>query len=455
MSVVGQSVHRARRQDRNLTMRYVSTRGGETVSLDQALVRGIAADGGLFLPDPLPETDWREYGTAEEIQATARILLGPFFAGSALENDLHEIISETFSFPIPVTRLPVSGGRCSLLELYHGPTAAFKDIGARFLAACLARLEGDEENPLTILVATSGDTGGAVAAAFNDRPGMRVVVLFPDGRVSERQAHQLTCWGDNVLSLKVNGTFDDCQAMVKGAMANEALSAMHRFSSANSINVGRLLPQAIYYAHSSLRHFLEFERKPSFIVPTGNLGNGFACYLARSIGLPIGDIVLATNENRIINDFIDGAEWKPRASIQTLASAMDVGNPSNMERLRKLGGEGIELKEHVRAVSVTDEQITRQIRQNFEEFGFATCPHTATATFAWRQLSAEERADKDWILVATAHPAKFEQVVEPIIGTSVPLPPELTEILARPQRFEEIDPTVAALERVLRQRFGC
>lgn len=435
-------------------MRYVSTRGGNPVTLDEALVSGIAADGGLFLPDNLPSIAWREFGAAKDIRETAELFLQPFFSGSSLENDLPGIIRETFNFPIPVTALPVPGGRCSLLELFHGPTAAFKDIGAQFLAACLSRLEGDTEHPLTILVATSGDTGGAVAAAFDERPGIRVVVLFPNGRVSERQAHQLTCWSDNVLSLAVKGSFDDCQAIAKEAMANEALSARHRFSSANSINIGRLLPQAIYYAHASLQHFLEYEREPSFIIPTGNLGNAFACFLAREVGLPIGEIILATNANCLISDFLGGADWEPRASIQTLASAMDVGNPSNMERLRYLGGESAELQSKVRAVSVTDEQITGQIAQNFKEFGFATCPHTATATHAWRMLDASEREGKDWILVGTAHAAKFEQIVEPIIGTRVPVPPELAAILSRPQRFEVIDATIDAMENALEVRFG-
>ncbi len=454
MSVVDQSAECTRRPDRALRMLYVSTRGATPVSLDKALVSGIAADGGLFLPEYLPQFDWRDCGKAVEIRSTARVFLDPFFSGSSLQDDLQAIIDETFSFPIPVTELPVSNGRCSLLELYHGPTAAFKDVGAQFLAACLTRLEGDEQNPLTILVATSGDTGGAVAAAFNEKPGMRVVVLFPNGRVSDRQARQLTCWGDNVLSLAVNGSFDDCQAMVKGAMADDVFAARHRFSSANSINIGRLLPQAIYYAHSSLQHFLRHKRKPSFIIPTGNLGNAFACFLAREAGMPIADIVLATNANRTIIDFLEGAEWEPRASIQTLASAMDVGNPSNMERLRNLGGERAQLNKKVRAITVTDEQIADQIRQNYLEFGFATCPHTATATYAWRQLDPDEQAGNDWILVATAHPAKFEQIVEPIIGTGIPLPPELADILARPQRFQEIEPTLAVLESVIQQRFG-
>ncbi|MDA0993475.1 MAG: threonine synthase [Proteobacteria bacterium] len=435
-------------------MLYRSTRGAAPVTLDEALVLGIASDGGLFVPESLPDLGPQDFRSTDDIRLTARTLLTPFFRGSELEKDLDEIIAETFNFPIPVTPLPVSVGRCGLLELYHGPTAAFKDIGAQFLAACLTRLDGDRKKPLTILVATSGDTGGAVAAAFDERPGMRVVVLFPNGRVSDRQAHQLTCWSDNVLSLAVNGSFDDCQMMVKGAMADEALSAKYRFSSANSINVGRLLPQAIYYAHASLQHFRKYDRRSSFVIPTGNLGNAFACFLARAVGLPIGDIVLATNANRIINDFLDDGTWEPRASIETLASAMDVGNPSNMERLRKLGGEARELAGKVRAVSVNDSQITQQIKQNFDEFGFAICPHTATATYAWRNLDPAERMEKDWILVATAHPAKFESIVEPVIGTTVPLPAELAGILARPRRFDVIEPTALALESVLSRRFG-
>jgi threonine synthase len=349
--------------------------------------------------------------------------------------------------------LTTERGWCGLLELFHGPTAAFKDVGAGFLAACLSRLEGDPENPLTVLVATSGDTGGAVAAAFNERPGMRVAVLYPDGRVSERQAHQLTCWGDNVLSLAVSGSFDDCQALVKAAMADRSLAARHRFSSANSINIGRLLPQAIYYAHSSLMHWRERQQQPSYIVPTGNLGNAFACYLAREMGMPIGEIVLATNENRLIVDFLDGADWAPRASIQTLASAMDVGNPSNMERLRATGGDAAAIGRKVRAASVSDRQIEEEIGRNFTEFGFATCPHTATATYVWRHLDRADRDKRDWILVATAHAAKFEQIVEPIIGQAVPVPDELAAILARQRRFTVIAPELDALANALDRGF--
>ena len=434
-------------------MQFVSTRGTQSVNLDTALVNGIAGDGGLYVPVKLPQFEIADFADAQSLNDVAAVLLAPFFDGSSLQNELSAILEETFKFPIPATPVKSSQGEANLLELYHGPTAAFKDVGAGFLAACLSRLEGDPASPLTILVATSGDTGGAVAAAFDQRPGMRVVVLFPDGRVSERQAHQLTCWSDNVLSIAVSGSFDDCQALVKAALADNSLAKDYRFSSANSINIGRLLPQATYYADASLRHYRETGNKPGFIIPTGNLGNAHACIMAREMGLPIGPLVLAVNENRTIPDYLETLEWLPRASVQTLASAMDVGDPSNMERLRGLLGDADELREQLSVVSVSDEQIKTSIKQDFVDFGFATCPHTATATHVWRHLASEQRAKTDWVLVATAHPAKFETIVEPLIETTIPLPPELKAILSRPSHSVTIAPSLSGLTDSMRDRF--
>ena len=434
-------------------MHFISTRGDTPVSLDVALVNGIAEDGGLYVPVELPTFSVDDFGAASSIPDVAAILLRPFFSASSLIDELQQILAETFSFPITTTALSSAAGEADLLELYHGPTAAFKDIGAGFLAACLTRLEGDEVAPLTILVATSGDTGGAVAAAFNERPGMRVVVLFPDGRVSARQAHQLTCWSDNVLSLSVKGAFDDCQALVKSALADTELSSKYRFSSANSINIGRLLPQSTYYADASLRHFRETGRKPGFVIPTGNLGNALACVMTREMGLPIGPIVLVTNANRTIPEYFETLNWIPRASVQTLATAMDVGDPSNMERLRSIIGDAEVLRDRLGIMSVDDGEIEAEIRRNFSEFGIATCPHTATATHAWRQLDSELRRANDWILVATAHPAKFETIVEPLIGEKVALPDELEEILSRPSRFVAIDSELDAMATAMGEHF--
>jgi len=433
-------------------VKFSSTRGSGPVTFDEALVAGIAADGGLFLPQRLPTFEIGDFDNAESIADVARVLLMPFFAESALRDELGQILAETFSFPIPVTPLPT--GKTSMLELYHGPTAAFKDVGAGFLAACLSRLEGNDASPLTILVATSGDTGGAVAAAFDERSGMRVVILFPDGRVSDRQAHQLSCWSDNVLSLRVQGAFDDCQAIVKAALADSDLLSRYRFSSANSINIGRLLPQATYYADSSLRHFRATGEKPGFIIPTGNLGNAFACIMAREFGLPIGPVVLATNANRTIADYFESSQWSPRPSLQTLASAMDVGDPSNMERLRGLLGDAAVLRERLVVASVDDEQIKTEIRQSFVDYGFAICPHTATASYAWRHMDKTARDSVHWILVATAHPAKFETIVEPLINCELPLPPALAGILSRPSRLTDVEPTLAAVAAAMDTTFG-
>lgn len=434
-------------------MRFASTRGGGAVSLEEALIAGIAADGGLFIPESLPRFDGDDFATCESITDIARGLLAPFFSDSPLAAGIDGIVDETFRFPIPCTALPGTGEGAFLLELFHGPTAAFKDIGAGFLAACLSRLNRTLDADLTILVATSGDTGGAVAAAFDGRPGIRVAVLFPDGRVSERQERQLTCWGDNVLSLAVDGAFDDCQALVKAAFADKTLATRYRFSSANSINIGRLLPQATYYADASLRHYRSTGRKPGFIIPTGNLGNALGCILAKDMGLPIGDIVLALNANRLIADYLEGAAWEPRSSIATLASAMDVGNPSNMERLRALHGDASALAGRLRVAVAGDAEIEAQIRSVHEEFGIAICPHTATAAHAWRELPDRERRESDWILVATAHPAKFEAIVEPLIGEAVPLPPELEAILGRSTAKTRIPATLEALGDALAAGF--
>ena len=433
-------------------MKFRSTRGSRSHTLDQALLAGISDDGGLFVPEELPRFSPDDFSRTAEITDVAEILLRPYFDQSSLREQLGDIVRETFSFPIPLTRLPIPGADVRLLELFHGPTAAFKDVGAGFLAACLSRLDGGGDRPLTILVATSGDTGGAVAAAFDGRPGTRVVVLFPEGRVSERQRKQLTCWGDNVLSLAVQGSFDDCQAMVKAAFVDPALRHRYRFSSANSINIGRLLPQSTYYAYAGLRHLRETGNTPSFVVPTGNLGNALACVMARDMGLPIRDIVLATNANRLLGDYLAGAPWLPRASVQTLASAMDVGNPSNMERLRGMHGDADRLRGLLSAVSVNDDQIREQIGLDYEAFGFATCPHTATATWAYRHFD-DERRRQDWILVATAHPAKFETIVEPLIGAAVPLPGELARILSRPSRSRTIGADLQALAAAMDSGF--
>ena len=335
-----------------------------------------------------------------------------------------------------------------MLELFHGPTAAFKDFGARFLAATLERLPRDAGRRCTMLVATSGDTGGAVASAFHGRPWVDVVVLYPRGLVSARQRQQLACWGGNVTTLAVSGTFDDCQALVKGAFGDPALEKALALSSANSINVGRLLPQMVYYASASLALAARDGGPASFIIPTGNLGNALACIWAREMGLPIGDIVLACNANRTIPDYIASGIRQTRPSVVTLASAMDVGNPSNLERLRRLDPERSSLRGPLEAGSVVDPEIRETIRRDWDELGRVWCPHTATAACLYRRLPAARRARR-WVIVATAHPAKFDEIVEPLIGATVPIPVSLAAMLARPTVERQISARPEELHEVL------
>jgi threonine synthase len=430
-------------------MQFRSTRGkSPAVDFSTALTQGLAPDGGLYLPETWPRLDAAGFPDASDLPAVAQHLIAPFAAGDVLEPQLGDITREAFNFPAPLVDVGTSG-RLHALELIHGPTAAFKDFGARFLAACLTRLRAGAAKPLRILVATSGDTGGAVAAAFHRRPGIEVIVLFPKGLVSPTQQQQLTCWGDNIRSYAVRGTFDDCQRMVKEAFLDPRLRAETELSSANSINLGRLLPQAVYYAASSLALWRRTGQAPSYIIPSGNLGNSVACVWARLIGLPIGDIVLAHGANRMVVDFLETGEARPRPSVPTLASAMDVGNPSNFERLLALHPTAEELRKAVSATSIDDEAISARIRADYRTLGLTWCPHTATAAESFNRLPAERRNRGHWVIVGTAHAAKFREIVEPLRGSPVPVPDNLRALYERPSHFEELDPTLEALREAL------
>lgn len=428
-------------------MMYVSTRGGgEPITLSEALARGLAPDGGLYVPAQFPESHVN-LPPPRSLPDIGSWLLKPFFVDDPLEGDLASICDEALYLPAPVVE--TSDHNVYLLELFHGPTAAFKDFGARFLAACLAAPRMFDAPPLTILVATSGDTGGAVAAAFHLRPTFRVVVLYPDGRVSPRQAHQLGAFGDNVHTLRVAGSFDDCQALVKLAFADAELRREVPLSSANSISLGRLLPQMTYYAAAALRWHSIHGTRANFVIPTGNLGNAMACVWTRALGLPIGEIVLATNANRAVPDFLASGEYRPRLAISTLANAMDVGAPSNLERLRHFMPDFERLQRAVTAEVVDDAEISRVLRESESRYGHVVCPHTATAlaVIERRRATGDRRP---WIAVATAHPAKFEGVVEPLIGHPVEVPESLAEILARPSNATPLAADYEALVGVLR-----
>ncbi|RZA19495.1 MAG: threonine synthase, partial [Lysobacteraceae bacterium] len=404
----------------------LSTRGiAPPVSISDAIAAGLAPDGGLYMPETLPRFTPRDFDDDLNLARVARRLLQPFFADDALEPGLEAICVSAFAVEPPLRAFGAPGDY--ILELFHGVTAAFKDYGAGFLAAALAALPRAGK-PLTILVATSGDTGAAVAAAFHRKPGIRVAILYPDGRVSPRQAHQLGCFGDNVRAFRVEGSFDDCQRLAKTLLSDAAYQQEVPLGSANSISLGRLLPQMAYYAHAALLHWRRQARPLNFVVPTGNLGNALACLLAKRLGLPIGELVLANNANDGLAEFFACADYAPRASIATLANAMDVGAPSNFERLQWLYPDAAELRRTLSAQAVDDDAIRASIVRSWCEHGEIVCPHTACAVQVLQRLRADGAGD-DWAVVATAHPAKFPEVVEPLVGHAIALPPALAAML--------------------------
>jgi threonine synthase len=420
-------------------VRFVSTRGeAPAVSFSEAALNGLAPDGGLYVPTEFPRFEPGDLDVNASFPVLAARILGPFLAGDRLESKLEEICERAFDFPMPLVPL---ARETALLELFHGPTAAFKDFGARFLAACFGTLRDEEEGaPLTVLVATSGDTGAAVASAFHHQAGTRVGVLFPQGGVAPRQEKQLTCWDDNVHSFAVRGTFDDCQRVVKQAFRRAGWPASGGLSSANSINIGRLLPQAVYYGVASSRYLHENGELAGFVVPSGNVGNSIGAFWALQMGFPVREIAMAANANRAVPDWFETGRWEPRASRPTLANAMDVGDPSNMERLFHLYPDRESLLAVAQALSVDDETIRKVIADGPQKWGRVFCPHTATAIHLRDQL-----ASPHCVVVATAHPAKFDGIVEPLIGRSVDVPPRLADLLARPSSVTVIEPDLDGL----------
>lgn len=373
--------------------------------------------------------------------------------------DLARIAADALDFPVPLVRVDVPGGEpVHLLELFHGPTFAFKDIGARFLARLLAWLLAGperEERPLTVLVATSGDTGSAVAQAFFGVAGTRVVVLYPEGQVTPLQERQFTTLGGNVQALAVDGTFDDCQRMAKAAFADPVLRERLLLTSANSINIGRLLPQVFYYLHAAAQ-LPPGTPPPRFVVPSGNFGNLTAGLLAHRLGLPTAGFVAATNVNDVVPEYLETGVFRPRPSARTISSAMDVGDPSNFARvLRLYGGDLAAIRRHVAGYRFTDAETRAAIRRVYGETGRILDPHTAVG---WLALEADRAArgagapPATAVLLATAHPAKFREVIAPVIGAEVPLPPALAACLERPSRALPLPADDGALKAHLLDR---
>ena len=420
-------------------MKFVSTRNPNTkFSFSEALESGIAPDGGLFVPEKFPLVNFAEFDDQMSFADFGSKLLAPFLKNDIREKRLSSICTAAFNFPVMINW---RNGASPILELFHGPTSAFKDIGARFLAECFSQGPAIDQKRF-VIVATSGDTGGAVAGAFLAKKNIEVLILYPKNKISARQEKQITAWGENIRAFAVNGSFDDCQRIVKASLTDVEWRREKSFISANSISIGRLLPQMIYYAKSSLEYLRKKKCAPGFVVPTGNLGNAVAALWVKKLGFPVESVMLATNANRPIVDYLTSGNWQSHETISTLANAMDVGNPSNVERLRSLYPQINDLRKDVVAESVSDLEIEELIRSSKDEI---FCPHTATALVAEKKQRAS-----NWVVVATAHPAKFESIVEPLIHKTIAVPESLKALLDRPSVFESIEPTFDDFKKAAR-----
>lgn len=412
-------------------MEYYSTNHKtRNVSLQEAVTKGLASDRGLFMPTTihtLPAAFFRNIGQLS-LQEISYAVAGTLFGEDVDSSELKRIVYETLNFEIPLVYI---NDDIYSLELFHGPTAAFKDVGARFMARLLGYFNerSQSKGVVNVLVATSGDTGSAVANGFLGVDGVRVFVLYPEGKVSKIQEAQFTTLGQNITAVEVNGTFDDCQALVKAAFVDDELNAKMRLSSANSINVARFLPQMFYYFHGYAQLVQRGQADKDLVVavPSGNFGNITAALIAKRMGLPVKRFIAANNRNDIFCKYLQTGEYSPRPSIATIANAMDVGDPSNFARILDLYGNSHEaICNDISGYSYTDEQIRATIADTYSAHGYLLDPHGATA---YRALSEGLKANESGIFIETAHPAKFKDTVESIINAPVQVPEKLQRFM--------------------------
>ncbi|MEO8614210.1 MAG: threonine synthase [Luteolibacter sp.] len=413
-------------------MLYHSTSNpAHRVDLKEAILRSLPPDNGLYMPDTLPVLDksfweiWREL-TFQEIGIA---VADAFFGEDVPPQALVDIVEGTVSFDAPLVTL---GPGDHVLELFHGPTLAFKDFGARFMARLMAWLTRDDERMLTVLVATSGDTGGAVASAFHHVAGTRVVILYPKGKVSGLQEKQLTALGGNITALEIDGSFDDCQALVKSAFLDRELSERLNLTSANSINLARLVPQSFYYIHAARQ--LPEGVVPTFVIPSGNFGNLTAGLLAIQLGLQVDQMIAATNRNDVVPEYLRVGTYTPRPSVPTISNAMDVGAPSNFVRMQALfGGSWEAMKSRIIGMTFSDDQTRAAIREVKSLYDYEIDPHGAIAWLAARQWRATHPGSAT-VSLETAHPAKFPDVMDAELGANCVGVPERLAILAQREK---------------------
>ena len=417
-------------------MKYYSTNGKTPmVTLAEAVVKGLAADRGLFMPEhigKMPKAFFNNISSMS-LQEMSFAVAYMLFGDDIDSDDLKHIVSDTLNFDIPLVK--VDDQRYSL-ELFHGPTLAFKDVGARFMARLLGHFnrQNGEDRMVNVLVATSGDTGGAVANGFLNVPGVRVFVLYPSGKVSRIQEAQFTTLCNNITAIEVNGTFDDCQALVKSAFMDKELNSHMMLTSANSINVARFLPQMFYYfyAYAQLMKAGEDLNNIVVAVPSGNFGNITAGLIAKFMGLPVKRFIAANNRNDVVYNYLQTGVYTPKPSVATIANAMDVGDPSNFARILDLYHNSWEaIKAEISGFTYTDEQIAQTLADVYRQRGYLLDPHGAVA---YRSLQEGLQPGEVGVMLETAHPAKFKSVVDSIIGEDIDIPQRLAAFMENPKQ---------------------
>jgi threonine synthase len=411
-------------------MRLYSTNSpDQLVDFGEAVLRSLPADNGLYMPERIPVLDedfWQTWKSMD-FQDMAYAVVSKILQGAIPEEELSTIVSEALNFPAPLTSLDEQR---SVLELFHGPTLAFKDFGARFMARVMAWLTRDEDKTLTVLVATSGDTGGAVASAFHHVEGTRVIILYPSGKVSGLQEKQLTALGGNITALEIDGSFDDCQRMVKAAFLNKEISKECNLTSANSINISRLIPQMLYYFEAARQFAIQSKSAPVFVIPSGNFGNLTALLFAIRMGLPVGHVVAATNINDVVPEYLRSSEYTPRPSEATISNAMDVGAPSNFARMLELfGSEWQAMASQISGYAFDDTQTREAMREVHDKYGYVIDPHGAVGYLAG-EAWLEQHPEDSVVILETAHPAKFSDTITEELGDHVLETPERLACLA-------------------------
>ncbi len=411
---------------------YSTNNKSHLVSLREAVFKGLPDDNGLYMPVHIPmlPPDFIQQLPRHSFSDIAFTVAQSLLQGAIPEMDLRRIIQDSITFPAPLVSLDA---RRHVLELFHGPSLAFKDFGARFMAQLMSYFNQDEQRELTILVATSGDTGGAVAAGFYKTPGIRVVILYPSGKVSFLQEKQLTTLGENITALEISGTFDDCQALVKKAFLDADLNQRQRLSSANSINIARLIPQSFYY-FEAWKQLADKTTPVAFSVPSGNFGNLTAGLFAKKMGLPVHHFIAATNVNDVVPAYLANGEYRPRPSVRTLSNAMDVGNPSNFTRMLDLYCSTWNImRDEISGYGFNDAATEVAMREIKQRFGYVMDPHGAVGYLAL-ETYLQTHPQAQGVILETAHPAKFKEDVEKILGEPTDIPERLAILTNKPKQ---------------------